>query len=212
MKNVDYSLYLVTDRTYLEGRSLFDAVEEAIKAGVTVVQLREKNISDREFYEMGLRLREITKKYNVPLIINDRVDIAIAVDADGVHLGQEELPAKVVREIIGYKKIIGVSATSFEEAKKAYEDGADYVGVGAVFKTPSKKDAKYVSLETLREITEKIPIPVLAIGGIDKENIDEVLKYNVKGVCCISAILKGDIGENVRLLKDKITKKLKQIY
>ncbi|MGB9812101.1 MAG: thiamine phosphate synthase [Thermovenabulum sp.] len=208
MNNIDYSLYLITDRTYLKDRSLFDAVEEAIKAGVTVVQLREKNISDREFYEMGLKLREVTKKYGVPLIINDRVDIAIAVDADGVHLGQEELPAKVVREVIGYKKIIGVSASSLKEAEEAYKCGADYIGVGAIFPTPSKKDAKYVGLQTLKEITEKIPIPVLAIGGITKENIQEVLKYNIKGVCCISAILKGDISENVRFLKDIIKRNM----
>ncbi|MGB9840028.1 thiamine phosphate synthase [Thermovenabulum sp.] len=205
---MDYSLYLVTDRTYLKGRSLFDAVEEAIKAGVTVVQLREKNISDREFYEMGLKLREVTKKYGVPLIINDRVDIAIAVDADGVHLGQEELPAKVVREVIGYKKIIGVSASSLKEAEEAYKYGADYIGVGAIFPTPSKKDAKYVGLQTLKEITEKIPIPILAIGGISKENIQEVLKYNIKGVCCISAILKGDVSENVRFLKNIIKRNM----
>ncbi|MGB9975448.1 thiamine phosphate synthase [Thermovenabulum sp.] len=205
---MDYSLYLVTDRTYLKGRSLFDAVEEAINAGVTVVQLREKNISDREFYEMGLKLREVTKKYGVPLIINDRVDIAIAVDADGVHLGQEELPAKVVREVIGYKKIIGVSASSLKEAEEAYKYGADYIGVGAIFPTPSKKDAKYVGLQTLKEITEKIPIPILAIGGISKENIQEVLKYNIKGVCCISAILKGDVSENVRFLKNIIKRNM----
>ena len=166
-RNVNYSLYLVTDREVLKKRDLCLSVEQAIQGGVTVVQLREKDVSSLEFYKIALEVKNITDKYNVPLIINDRLDIAMAVDAAGVHVGQSDLTCEVVRKILGDNKIVGISTATVEEAIAAERNGADYIGVGAMYSTQTKTDARPVSIETLAKIKQSIHLPVVAIGGIN---------------------------------------------
>lgn len=188
-KNLDCTLYLVTDRDILKGRDLKKALEEAILGGTTLVQLREKNVSSKEFYEIAKDIKVITDKYNIPLIINDRVDIALAVNAEGIHIGQKDLPANIVRKIIGEEKILGVSANTIEDALKAQRDGADYLGVGAMFPTNSKKDAESTSIETLKEIKNAVNIPIVAIGGINENNVQKLKGTNIDGIAVISTIL-----------------------
>lgn len=200
--NIDYSLYLVTDREVLADRELCAAVEEAIKGGVTAVQLREKCTNSAEFYEIASKVKAITDKHNIPLIINDRLDIALAVNAAGVHLGQQDLPAKLARELIGSDKILGVSAATLQEAKTAAEDGADYIGVGAVFPTLTKQDARAVSLEDLKQIKKSVSIPVVAIGGINENNVEGLKAANIDGIAAISCILgKSDVRAAAELMK-----------
>ncbi|MCY6356862.1 thiamine phosphate synthase [Clostridium sp. ZS2-4] len=188
--NIDYSLYLITDRNIIKNRSLKECVEEAIKGGVTIVQIREKDASTREFYNVAKEIKEVTDKYNVPLIINDRIDIALAVDAAGVHLGQSDMSIEVARKILGEDKIIGISAGNIEEALEAEKLGADYLGIGAIFYTGTKKDIdEPIGLEGLKEITNKIKIPSVAIGGINKDNTAEIMETGVNGISVISAIL-----------------------
>ncbi|MDU2995770.1 MAG: thiamine phosphate synthase, partial [Clostridium sp.] len=189
MKNVDYTLYLVTDRDVLRGRDLIKCIEESILGGVTLVQLREKNVTSREFYEIAIKVKEVTSRYNIPLIINDRLDIALAIDADGLHIGQKDLPASVARKILGKDKILGVSAATLQEALKAEKDGADYLGVGAVFSTSTKKDTRDVSYETLSNITASVNIPVVAIGGINESNVTKLKGSNIDGIAVVSCIL-----------------------
>ena len=187
---IDYSLYLVTDRSFLKDKSIKEAVEEAIKGGVTLVQVREKDASSRDFYKVALEIKEVTDKYKIPLIIDDRIDIALAVDAAGVHLGQSDLPLKKAREILGKEKIIGISVGSVSEAKEAERDGADYLGIGTIFFTGTKKDIKTpIGLEGLTEIVRSINIPSVAIGGIDQHNVKSVMSSGTNGVAVISAIL-----------------------
>lgn len=186
--NVDYSLYLVTDREVLGGRNLEDCIEQAIQGGVTLVQLREKSVSTLEFLQLALRVKEITTRYHIPLIINDRLDIALAVDADGLHVGQDDLPMLKARALFP-NKIIGVSASTLEEALLAQQQGADYLGVGAVFNTTTKTDAPEVSLNQLELIKESVTIPVVAIGGINKTNLQQVMATGIDGVSVVSAIL-----------------------
>ncbi|GAB6169523.1 thiamine phosphate synthase [Clostridium carnis] len=185
-------LYLVTDSEILKDRDFYYSIEEALKGGVTMLQLREKEKSGKEFLEKAIKLRELTKKYNVKFIINDRVDIALLCDADGVHVGQSDIPGSYVRKLIGSNKILGVSARNVDEAKKAKEDGADYIGVGAMFGTNTKLDAKHVSIETLKEIKDKVSIPIVAIGGLTLNNIDNIKKVNIDGYAVVSAILKSE--------------------
>lgn len=201
MKNsINYSLYLVTDRDVLKGRDLCKSVEEAILGGVTLVQLREKNISTLEFYNIAISLKKITDKYNIPLIINDRLDIALAVDAAGVHIGQSDIPGEIARKLLGKDKILGISASTLNEAIKAQMDGADYIGVGAIFQTSTKNDADSVSINDLKVIKEKVSIPVVAIGGINKENIKLLKDTNINGVAVVSAILgKENIKEEAKM-------------
>lgn len=191
--DIDYKLYLITDRSFLNGRSLKQCVEDAIKSGVTLVQVREKDVSTREFYEIAKEVKEITSKYNIPIIINDRIDIALAIDADGVHLGQSDMPIEFARKILGKNKIIGISANTLEEALEAQEAGADYVGLGAVFYTGTKKDIKEpMGLEGLKHIVDNINIPSVAIGGINHENAKSVISTGVNGLSVISCILGSD--------------------
>ncbi len=185
----ELKLYLVTDSDILRGRDFYNCIEEALKGGVTMLQLREKNASGKEFLEKAIKLRELTKKYNVKFIINDRVDIAMLCDADGVHVGQSDIPANKVRELMGEDKIVGVSARTVEEAIRAKENGADYLGVGAMFNTRTKLDAKSVSIEKLKEIQEVVKLPVVAIGGLSLSNIDKLKECNVDGYAVVSAIL-----------------------
>ncbi|MBE6044875.1 thiamine phosphate synthase [Clostridium thermopalmarium] len=188
--DINYKLYLITDRSFLNGRSLKDCVEAAIKGGVTLVQVREKDASTREFYKIAKEVKEITSKYNIPLLINDRIDIALAIDAEGVHLGQSDMPIKLARKILGEDKIIGISANTLEEALEAQKAGADYLGIGPVFYTGTKKDIdEPIGVHGLKEITQNIRIPSVAIGGINKENAESVLETGVNGISVISAIL-----------------------
>lgn len=182
-------VYLVTDNGQLKGRDFFDVIEESLKGGVTLVQLREKNITSREFYEKALKLREITKKYNVPLIINDRVDIAMAVNADGVHVGQKDIPVSEVKRISGGKLIVGATANTVELAKEAEKQGADYIGSGAMFSTPTKDDAKPMTKDMLKNIVNSVNIPVCAIGGINIDNVIELKNTGIAGVAVSSGIM-----------------------
>lgn len=202
--NIDYTLYLVTDRDVLKGRDLCEAVEQSIKGGVTLVQLREKDTSSLDFYNLAVSVKKITDKYNVPLIINDRIDIALAVDAAGVHVGQSDIPAKVARKIIGEGKTLGISAATLEEAKLAESEGADYLGIGAVFPTDTKKDARSVSVELLGEIKKSLTVPVVGIGGISENNAELLKESKIDGIAVVSAILgKEDIEQAA---KDMIAK------
>lgn len=188
----DLKLYLVTDSDILKNRDFYKCIEDAMKAGVTMVQLREKNADGKEFLEKALKLRELTRKYNVSFIINDRVDIALLCDADGVHVGQSDIDAVSVRKLIGKDKIIGVSARSVAEAQKAKADGADYIGIGAMFSTSTKLDAKDVSFDTLREMTSQVDIPFVLIGGITLDNVCQLKEFNPDGYAIVSGILKAD--------------------
>nr|WP_295970316.1 thiamine phosphate synthase [uncultured Bacillus sp.] len=191
-KNVDYTLYLCTDRSLMSTNTLEEAVERAIRGGCTLVQLREKNCSSLEFYQTALKVKTITDRYNVPLIINDRVDIALAVDAAGIHVGQSDLPASVVRQIIGPDKLLGVSAANLIEAVQAEKDGADYLGVGAMYATATKKDTRPVSLEELKEIRHKVKIPIVVIGGINKNTVMNFKDFGIDGLAIVSAVIAQD--------------------
>lgn len=191
MNNIDLSLYLVTDNSEDEEKFL-KTIEEAINGGVSVVQIREKTADTLEFYNLALKVKEITTKYNVPLIINDRVDIALAIDADGVHVGQSDMPCDVTRKLIGENKILGVSAATIDEAKKAEKDGADYIGTGAVFPTSTKDDAPNITKKDLKDIVDSINIPVVAIGGITIENANELKNTGISGLSVVSAIMSAD--------------------
>lgn len=191
MKNLDLSLYLVTDKSD-DVEKFLKTIEEAIKGGVNVVQIREKTADTLDFYNLALKVKEITTKYNVPLIINDRVDIALAIDADGVHVGQSDMPCDVTRRLIGEDKILGVSAATVDEAKKAEKDGADYIGTGAVFPTATKDDAPSVTKSELKEVVESVNIPVVAIGGINLENASQLKDTGIAGLSVVSAIMSSD--------------------
>ncbi len=190
MRNkVDYSLYLVTDRDLMSTNTLEEAVEQAILGGCTIVQLREKTASSLEFYQNALKVKAVTDKYNIPLIINDRVDIALAVDAAGIHVGQNDLPAQVVRSIVGTHKILGVSASSVENARKAQKDGADYIGVGALYSTSTKTDVSVISHGQLIAVKNAVEIPVVGIGGINGQNALELAKTGIDGIAVVSSII-----------------------
>lgn len=191
MKNIDLSLYLVTDKSE-DIEKFLKTIEESIKGGVSIVQIREKTAETLDFYNLALKVKKITTKYNVPLIINDRVDVALAIDADGVHVGQSDMPCDVTRKLIGKDKILGVSASTISEAKKAQEDGADYIGTGAVFSTTTKDDAPSITKQDLKEIVDTIDIPVVAIGGINHENASELIETGISGLSVVSAIMNAD--------------------
>lgn len=190
-----YPLYLVTDEKACKGKDFYESVEASIRGGAKIVQLREKNMDTRDFFKRALKLKEICHKHGVDFVINDRLDIAIAVDADGVHLGQSDMPIEKAKEILGHKKIIGISAKNMEEALEAQKYGADYIGVGAIFATDTKKDSGLVDLETLKEMTDQINIPVLAIGGIGLGKLGYLKDTGIDGICVISDILGSDDPE-----------------
>lgn len=198
----DYSLYLCTDSTLMSCKTVEESVEKAVIGGCTVVQLREKNCSSREFYELALRVKKITDSYKVPLIINDRLDICLAADADGVHLGQQDLPCAEARRILGKDKIIGVSAALPEEAAAAEAAGADYLGVGAVFPTSTKTNTRPVTAETIRAIRAAVSIPFVVIGGVNQSNISSLYGLGINGAAVISAVIaQSDITEAARQMK-----------
>ncbi len=199
--NIDYTLYLCTDRKLMTTNTLEESVELAIKGGCTVVQLREKDCSSLEFYKLAQRVKIITDYYHVPLIINDRIDIALAVDAAGVHIGQSDLPARIARSIIGSEKILGVSASNLIEAVRARDDGADYLGVGAMYATATKTDAKTVSIEELKLIRKSVEIPIVVIGGINKATVGNFKGYGIDGLAVVSAVVaQKDIAAAAREL------------
>lgn len=203
---INYTLYLVTDKKISKNRDTEYCVEQAILGGSTIIQLREKDLSTFDFYNIALKVKAVTDKYNIPLIVNDRLDIALAIDADGLHIGQDDMPLLVARKLLGPDKIIGVSVATIDEALKAQMEGADYIGVGAVFSTSSKDDARSVSLQTLSDIKSLTNIPVVAIGGINNENIGKVVSAGVDGSAVISAILsKEDIQASTKVLCELIS-------
>ena len=206
-KKWELTLYLVTDRRWLGRRSLEEDVKEALLGGATLVQIREKEISSRAYLGLARKIKAVTDRYGVPLIVNDRIDIAMAVDAGGVHVGPDDLPVSFARRLLGPDKIVGASASSLEEALALQAQGADYLGVGAVFPTATKQVTEKVDLETLARIKAAVRIPVAAIGGIDAGNAPEVMKTGVDGVAVVSAILnRPDIREATRDLLSKLKK------
>ena len=194
----------MTDRSWLNGETLYAQVEKALKGGVTFVQLREKALDEQAFLEEAKEIQKLCAQYHVPFVINDNVEIAAQIGADGVHVGQSDMEAGDVREKLGPDRIIGVSAQPVEQAVRAQERGADYLGVGAVFPTGSKADAVEVSHETVRAITEAVDIPVIAIGGITKDNVSELSGTGICGIAVISAIFaQTDIEGAARVLKER---------
>ncbi|WP_366925516.1 thiamine phosphate synthase [uncultured Methanobrevibacter sp.] len=204
-KDIDYSVYLVTDHRNKTDEEFLNVIEEAIKGGTSIVQLREKTASTKDFYELAVKVKEITSKYNVPLLVNDRIDIALAIYSEGVHIGQDDMPATIARKIIGDEKILGVSTSTVEEAIKAEAEGADYIGSGAIFPTSTKDDAESVSKEELKDIVDSVDIPVVAIGGISLENAPSIKSTGIAGFSVISAIMNAEDPKEA-------SKKLKEIY
>ena len=198
----DLLLYAVTDRSWVGNSTLYHQVEEALKGGATFVQLREKDLPEEEFYQEALEIQQLCRQYGVPFVLDDDVELAKRVNADGVHVGQSDMEAGNVRAILGEDKILGVSAQTVEQAVLAQQRGADYLGVGAVFHTDSKADAKSVSYETLKAICQAVTIPVVAIGGIGQGNVKELAGSGICGVAVISAIFAAeDIREATARLK-----------
>ena len=204
---IDYTLYLVTDREIMTSKSIEECVEQAVLGGSTIVQLREKTASSREFYETALKVREVTCKFNVPLIINDRVDIALAVNADGVHVGQEDLHCETVRRIVYQDKIVGVSVSDLSESLVAVEAGADYLGIGAMFATDTKKNANIVGVDELKKIREKVNIPIVVIGGINKSTVPFFKGTGIDGIAVVLAIIaQSDVKKSAEELKEMFQK------
>jgi len=204
----DLLVYAVTDRHWLNGRTLYEVVKESLDGGVTFLQLREKDLDDENFLKEAIELKELCKEYKVPFVINDNVDIAIKMDADGVHVGQSDMEAGDVRAKLGPDKIIGVSAQTVEQAVLAEKRGADYLGVGAVFPTGSKDDADDVSHETLKAICDAVSIPVVAIGGITLENASQLKGSGICGVAVISAIYAQD---DIRKASEDLKKVVEEV-
>ncbi len=204
----DYSLYLVTDRELMYTNTLEEAVEQAILGGCSMVQLREKTASSREFYQTALLIKEITRRHRVPLIINDRADIAMAIDAEGIHLGQSDLPTCAVRSMIGSDKLLGVSVSTTAEALLAEADGADYLGVGAMFSTDTKKDAEVVSFEELSRIRKAVKLPIVVIGGISRQTAAHFKNTGIDGFAVVSDIIAQrniqSAARELRVLFDKL--------
>ena len=208
MKNFDTTLYFITDSTGFKEEEFLFRVEEALKGGATILQLREKNKTTIEYIAMAEKVHELTKKYNVPLIIDDRIDVALAVEAEGVHLGKEDMPMATARKILGNNFIIGATAKTVPWAMEAYEGGADYLGVGAIYPTTTKVKTVLTSIETLAHICNSVPIPVNAIGGLNKNNVDVLKETGIAGICVVSAIMKS---ENPRFETETLLKIAKEL-
>lgn len=192
MKSLDMMLYFITDSTGFEEEEFLRRVREALEGGASILQLREKNKTTREYMALAQKVHELTKQYGVPLIMDDRLDVAMAVDAEGVHLGQSDLPIHIARKIFGEEKIIGATAKTVEQAEEAYRQGADYLGVGAIYPTTTKVKTVLTSTEMLGDICRAVPIPVNAIGGLTKDNIDVLKGIPIAGICVVSAIMKAE--------------------
>lgn len=200
----DMILYAVTDRSWLDGKTLYSQVEDALRGGATFIQLREKNLDTEAFLEEAKEIQQLCRKYKVPFVINDNVEIAQKTDADGVHVGQHDMEVGKVREKLGKEKIIGVSAQTVEQALQAQAEGADYLGVGAVFPTGTKTDAVEVEHSILKEICDAVDIPVVAIGGIGKENVERLQGSGISGIAVVSAIFAAkDITAAAKKLREK---------
>lgn len=204
-------LYAVTDRSFIGNQTFYEQIESALKGGVTLIQLREKNLDENEFLIEAVKVKELCRKYNVLLIINDNLEIAIRSGADGVHVGQEDMNTEKIRSIIGKNFIVGVSVRTKEQAIKAQESGADYLGVGAVFSTTTKRDAKAVSYNIVREICNAVSIPVVAIGGINCNNISLLKGTGVNGVAIVSAIFSADNIEYECIKLKSLSRKMVQV-
>lgn len=192
MKHLDTSLYFITDSTGFSEENFLHRTEAALQGGVTLLQLREKNRTTREYLFLAEKVHALTQRYGVPLLIDDRLDVAMAMDAEGVHLGQSDLPIHMARRILGPDKIVGATAKTVPQATEAYEQGADYLGVGAIYPTTTKVKTVLTSTDTLRDICKAVPIPVNAIGGLNKTNIDVLCGIPIAGICVVSAIMKAD--------------------
>ena len=188
----DSSMYFITDSTNYSEEEFLYRVEQALMGGITLLQLREKDKSTREYMDLAEKVHTLTKKYNVPLIIDDRVDVALSVDAEGVHVGQSDMPVSMARKLMGEDKIVGATTKTVEQAVEAYAQGADYLGVGAIYPTTTKVKTVLTSTETLGNICSAVPIPVNAIGGLNKDNIDVLKGIPIAGICVVSAIMKAD--------------------
>ncbi len=204
MKNFDrkmMKLYLVTDSTGLSEKAFLTKVRNALEGGVTLIQLREKNKTTREYMELATRAHDITKEFGVPLIIDDRIDVAMAIGAEGVHLGQSDMPIDIARKIVGDDMIIGATTKTVPQALEAYKNGADYLGVGAIYPTTTKVKTVLTSVDTLKEICAAVPIPANAIGGLNKDNLEILKGAPIAGICVVSAIMKAeDSGKAAREL------------
>lgn len=203
------NLYLVTDRHWLANRNLEDDVEKAILGGVTMVQLREKNIDNDSFIELAKKVKQVCNKYKVPFIINDNLEVALAVDSDGIHIGQDDLPASLVRQKIGPDKILGVSAHNLDEAIAAKKAGATYLGAGTMFSTTTKDNTTNLSIEQLQTITKNVDIPVVAIGGINYDNCLSLKNCNLAGIAVVSAIM---AATNINEAASNLKKRAQVIY
>ena len=188
----DSSMYFITDSTNYSEEEFLYRVEQALMGGITLLQLREKDKSTREYMDLAEKVHTLTKKYNVPLIIDDRVDVALAIDAEGVHVGQSDMPVSIARKLMGDDKIVGATTKTVPQALEAYEQGADYLGVGAIYPTTTKVKTVLTSTETLGNICSAVPIPVNAIGGLNKDNIDVLKGIPIAGICVVSAIMKAE--------------------
>ncbi len=191
MRNLDTTMYFITDSTFCDEEEFLHRVEEACKGGVTLIQLREKERTTREYLALAQKVHEITLRYDIPLIIDDRVDIALAVGAEGVHVGQSDMPVAIARKLMGDDKIVGATAKTVPQALEACEQGADYLGVGAIYPTTTKVKTVLTSVDTLKEIVIAVPIKVNAIGGLNKENIHILKGSGIDGICAVSAIMKA---------------------
>ena len=209
MKNFDTTLYFITDSTRYEEAEFLRRIEEGLKGGATLLQLREKEKSTREYIELGNKVHELAQKYSVPLIIDDRLDVALACNAEGVHLGQSDMPISIARKILGPEFIIGATTKTVPQALEAYEQGADYCGVGAIYPTTTKVKTVLTSTETLSNICNSVPIPVNAIGGLNKTNTDVLKGIKIAGICVVSAIMKADDPRKEAEILLEISKKLK---
>ena len=206
MKRESLKLYVVTDRSWLNGESLRDQVEKALRGGASFVQLREKNLDRERFLAEAVELRSLCRQYQVPFVVNDNVEIARLCDADGVHIGQEDMALSEARKMLGAGKIIGVTCKTVEEALKAQADGADYIGSGAMFQSTAKPGAKPITVERLREICAAVSIPVVAIGGITRENVTRLRDTGIAGVAVVSAVFQQkDIEQAARALFETVT-------
>lgn len=192
MRDFDTSLYFITDSTNFTEEEFLFRVEQALQGGVTLLQLREKEKSTREYIDLARKVHAVAMRYNVPLIIDDRVDVALAADAEGVHVGADDMPVACARKLMGDDKIVGATAKTVPWAKEAYEQGADYLGVGAIYPTTTKVKTVLTSTDTLRDICSAVPIPANAIGGLNKDNIDILTGIPIAGICVVSAIMKAD--------------------
>ena len=208
MNRFDTTLYLITDSTELPEAEFLEKVENAIKGGVTLVQLREKEKTTREYISLAKKVHKITKEYNIPLIIDDRIDVALASCAEGVHLGACDMTVEDARKIAGSKIIIGATAKTVEQAINAWKQGADYLGVGAIYPTTTKVKTIITSVETLADICEAVPIPVNAIGGLNRDNINILKGTDISGICVVSAIMKS---KNPQMEADILKKKIREL-